>query len=122
MKELWLLYASAAIVGPGARRAEVESDNSSGVPSGVKMVMTSSLETSTLGTSAEDLDALERCKGSKGRTMKKATSIMLGSKADVISVVLTLSPIVDVRRTYSPAPINPAPPVPLLHAARLSGP
>lgn len=83
------------------------------------IVTTSPVMASVVGLSAGDASFFMRCKGSSGRTMKKDTSMIAGSIADTINVVLTLSPIVDVKSTYSPAPANPAPPVPLLHAARL---
>lgn len=51
--------------------------------------------------------------------MKNDMSIMKGRKAQDIRLVLTLRPSVLVNSTYSPAPNNPAPPVPLPHAARL---
>ena len=63
-----------------------------------------------------------RLSGPCGRMTKKDSSIMHGRKADASSEVLTLNPMVEVRRTYSPAPTSPAPPVPLPHAARLNGP
>ena len=54
--------------------------------------------------------------------MKNARSITQGRKADASRLFLILNPIVAVNRTYSPAPIRPAPPVPLPHAARDNGP
>jgi len=57
-----------------------------------------------------------------GSMRKKLTSMMIGRKADAKSVFLLLRPIEFVASAYAPAPISPAPPVPLPHAARLKGP
>lgn len=48
---------------------------------------------------------------------KNAIGRMNGRKAQASKLVLTLSAIVLVSKTYKPAPIKPAPPVPLPHAA-----
>ena len=53
---------------------------------------------------------------------KKDRSMMAGRNADARREVLTDRPMVDVKSTYNPAPISPAPPVPLPQAARENGP
>ena len=60
--------------------------------------------------------------GSRGRMMKKLIINTTGRQAEAKMVALTLSPNVVVAKAYAPAPIKPAPPVPLPHAARLRGP
>ena len=102
-------YASAATVTSGGSRAVVGSDSEA------EIVITSSV----VGLSRGGPALFVCCKGSSGRTIKKDRSIITGSMADTMSVVLTLRPRVDVKSTYSPAPASPAPPVPLPHAARL---
>ena len=53
---------------------------------------------------------------------KKLKSMTAGRHAEASNVVRTLNPNVFVARAYAPAPIKPAPPVPLPHAARLQDP
>lgn len=77
---------------------------------------------SMAGTLAYPLELCALLNGPRGSITKKETSIMHGRNADARREVLTLSPMVDVKSTYSPAPIKPAPPVPLPQAARLNGP
>lgn len=54
--------------------------------------------------------------------MKKLTSIITGRNAEAKIVFLLLSPKVVVANAYAPAPMSPAPPVPLPQEARLKGP
>lgn len=107
-------YAAAATEGPGDRRdCAAESIGSS---------ETSSESMSIVGMSEYAFVLCARRSGPRGNITKNDRSIMQGRKADASNEVLTLSPMVEVRRTYSPAPTNPAPPVPLPQAARLRGP
>ena len=53
---------------------------------------------------------------------KKPASMTIGRNDDANSVSLLLSRNVVVASAYAPAPINPAPPVPLPQAAKLKGP
>ena len=48
--------------------------------------------------------------------------MITGRKALASNVLLTLSPRLVVARAYAPAPMSPAPPVPLPHAARENSP
>ena len=63
-----------------------------------------------------------RGSGFLGRMMKKLRSITTGRKADAKIVCLLLSPKVVVAKAYAPAPMSPAPPVPLPQDAKLKGP
>lgn len=64
----------------------------------------------------------ESLNGPCGSTMKKLTSMMAGRNDEAKRLFRTLKPRVVVAKEYAPAPTNPAPPVPLPHAARLKGP
>lgn len=108
------MNASEVTPGPGARRedaAEVIGRSSM-----------SSASMSWVGRSVYSFVFEARRNGPWGRMTKKARSMKQGRKADDSRDVLTLNPIVVVRSTYRPAPTNPAPPVPLPHAAREKGP
>ena len=63
-----------------------------------------------------------RAVGFLGRITKKLTSMMAGRKADAKIVFWLLSPKVVVANAYAPAPMSPAPPVPLPQDAKLKGP
>ena len=61
-------------------------------------------------------------KGPPGKIRKKLISITAGRQADANRVALTVNRNSVVARAYAPAPMRPAPPVPLPQAARLKGP
>ena len=108
------MNASDAMLGPGARREDAAE--------GVGRVVMSESVMSWVGREVYSSVVEAWWRGSGGRMKKKDRSMMQGRKADARRDVLTLRPIVVVSRTYNPAPIKPAPPVPLPQAARENGP
>lgn len=65
---------------------------------------------------------MELRRGPGGRMRKKLTSMIRGNNEKHSKLVRTLMPRLVVAMAYAPAPIKPAPPVPLPHAARAKCP
>ncbi len=100
---------------PSASRSRLSLSRCSSSPSSSSTVV--SLYPSSTGLIVSFLVS-----GLRGRIKKKLISMMIGRKADARSAVLLLNPNDVVASAYAPAPISPAPPVPLPQAAKLKGP